>query len=363
MYELDDRVIMTLDAGGTNFVFSAISKGVEVVRPVTIPSVPDNSLACLERIAEGFQRVKEESPVEPSAISFAFPGPADYTHGIIGDLPNFPGFRGGVAMGPYLEAKFGIPVFINNDGNLFAFGEALCGTLPEINAALEKAGSKKRYKNMLGITLGTGFGAGVVTDGRLLTGDNGCGGDVWLMRHPSEPELIVEEGVSIRAVTRSYKLLSGEDRVLTPKDVFEIAKGLKPGDIPSAKKSFASLGRCAAHAIVHALDIVDGIVSIGGGLAGASEFFLPPMIEEMRRTVSTRAGASFPCLEMEVYNLTDPVERAAFLKDETTLVDVPGTGEKVIYETVRKTGVAISSLGASRAIALGAYAYSISMMS
>ena len=363
MYELDDRVIMTLDAGGTNFVFSAISKGVEVVRPVTIPSVPDNSLACLERIAEGFQRVKEESPVEPSAISFAFPGPADYTHGIIGDLPNFPGFRGGVAMGPYLEAKFGIPVFINNDGNLFAFGEARCGTLPEINAALEKAGSKKRYKNLLGITLGTGFGAGVVTDGRLLTGDNGCGGDVWLMRHPSEPELIVEEGVSIRAVTRSYKLLSGEDRVLTPKDVFEIAKGLKPGDIPSAKESFASLGRCAAHAIVHALDIVDGIVSIGGGLAGASEFFLPPMIDEMRRTVSTRAGASFPCLEMEVYNLTDPVERAAFLKDETTLVDVPGTGEKVIYETVRKTGVAISSLGASRAIALGAYAYSISMMS
>ena len=266
-------------------------------------------------------------------------------------------------MGPYLEAKFGIPVFINNDGNLFAFGEALCGTLPEINAALEKAGSKKRYKNLLGITLGTGFGAGVVTDGRLLTGDNGCGGDVWLMRHPSEPELIVEEGVSIRAVTRSYKLLSGEDRVLTPKDVFEIAKGLKPGDIPAAKESFASLGRCAAHAIVHALDIVDGIVSIGGGLAGASEFFLPPMIDEMRRTVSTRAGASFPCLEMEVYNLTDPAERAAFLKDETTLVDVPGTGEKVIYETVRKTGVAISSLGASRAIALGAYAYSISMMS
>lgn len=363
MFEHDDRVIMTLDAGGTNFVFSAIAKGEEVVRPITIPSVPNDSLACLERIAEGFRKVKAESPDEPSAISFAFPGPADYAHGIIGDLPNFPGFRGGVPMGPYLESVFNIPVFINNDGNLFAFGEALCGTLPEINASLEKAGSKKRYKNLLGITLGTGFGAGVVTDGRLLTGDNGCGGDVWLMRHPTEPELIVEEGVSIRAVTRSYKLLSGDDSSLTPKDVFEIAKGLRPGNIPAAKESFASLGRCAAHGIVHALDIVDGIVVIGGGLSGASEFFLPPMIEEMRRRVSTRAGASFPCLEMEVYNLTDPNERAAFLKDETTLIDVPGTGEKVLYETVRKTGVAISSLGASRAIALGAYAYSISMMS
>lgn len=363
MNEKTNRVIMTLDAGGTNFVFSAMEDGREILRPKTIPAVSDNSQACLELIAEGFSSVKKKCPTEPVAISFAFPGPADYEHGIIGDLPNFPGFRGGVALGPYLENRFKIPVFINNDGNLFALGEAAFGLLPEINAELEAAGSEKRYKNLLGITLGTGFGAGVVTDGRLLTGDNGCGGDVWLMRHPTEPELIVEEGVSIRAVTRSYKLLSGDDSSLTPKDVFEIAKGLRPGNIPAAKESFASLGRCAAHGIAHALDIVDGIVVIGGGLSGASEFFLPPMIEEMRRKVSTRAGASFPCLEMEVYNLTDPNERAAFLKDETTLIDVPGTGEKVLYETVRKTGVAISSLGASRAIALGAYAYSISMMS
>lgn len=363
MYEHDDRVIMTLDAGGTNFVFSAIARGVEVVRPITIPAVPDDSQACLERIAEGFRRVKEESPAEPSAISFAFPGPADYAHGIIGDLPNFPGFKGGVPMGPYLESVFGIPVFINNDGNLFAFGEALCGTLPEINAALEKTGSTKRYKNLLGITLGTGFGAGVVTDGRLLTGDNGCGGDVWLMRHPTEPELISEEGVSIRAVKRSYRLLSGDDAVLTPKDIYEIAKGLRPGNMAAAQESFAALGRCAANAIIHALDIVDGIVVIGGGLSGASEFFLPPMIEEMRGRVSTRAGASFPCLEMDVFDLSDPAQMAAFLKDETTLVEVPGTGEKVLYETVKKTGVAISSLGASKAIALGAYAYSISMIS
>ena len=74
MFEHDDRVVMTLDAGGTNFVFSAIAKGEEVVRPITIPSVPDDSLACLERIVEGFRRVKAESPVEPSAISFAFAG-------------------------------------------------------------------------------------------------------------------------------------------------------------------------------------------------------------------------------------------------------------------------------------------------
>ena len=52
----------------------------------------------------------------PVAISFAFPGPADYKRGIIGDLGNLPSLRGGIALGPMLEAEFGIPVFINNGG-------------------------------------------------------------------------------------------------------------------------------------------------------------------------------------------------------------------------------------------------------
>jgi len=50
--------------------------------------------------------VKENCPAPPAAISFAFLGPADYPNGIIGDLHNLPGFRGGVALGPMLEEKF-----------------------------------------------------------------------------------------------------------------------------------------------------------------------------------------------------------------------------------------------------------------
>ena len=103
-------------------------------------------------------------------------------------------------MGPYLEEKFGIPVFINNDGDLFAYGEALTGALPEVNLRLEKAGSMKRYKNLLGVTLGTGFGAGVVINGDLLMGDNAAGGDIWCFRNKKHQQYIVEESVSIRAV-------------------------------------------------------------------------------------------------------------------------------------------------------------------
>ena len=108
--------------------------------------------------------MKKLLPEPPVAISFAFPGPADYKNGIIGDLPNFPAFRGGVALGPFLQKHFDIPVYINNDGDLFAYGEALAGALPELNAAIKAAGGTKQYKNLLGITFGTGFGGGVVVD-------------------------------------------------------------------------------------------------------------------------------------------------------------------------------------------------------
>ncbi|MDE5701558.1 MAG: ROK family protein, partial [Bacteroides sp.] len=125
MYRHDQRTVMTLDAGGTNFVFSAIRGNQDIVIPVCYPAVSDDLEGCLNVLLQGFSRVKEQLHDAPVAISFAFPGPADYKNGVIGDLPNFSVFRGGVALGAFLEEKFGIPVFINNDGNLFAYGEAL----------------------------------------------------------------------------------------------------------------------------------------------------------------------------------------------------------------------------------------------
>ena len=179
----DPRIVMTLDAGGTNFRFSAIRGGKPVTQTVAMPSNGDDLPRCLANIVEGFTRVKQQCPEPPVAISFAFPAPADYPHGIIGDLYNLPGFRGGVALGPMLEEKFGIPSFINNDGDLFVYGEAIAGFLPYVNGLLEQAGSPKRYKNLFGVTLGTGFGGGIVRDGELFIGDKSMGGEVWLLRN------------------------------------------------------------------------------------------------------------------------------------------------------------------------------------
>src|SRR5690554_6347544 len=234
MLDKDKKTVLTLDAGGTSFVFSAIANNNEVVEPISYPAYPADLKKCLNSIVAGFRQVMEKLGSNPAAISFAFPGPADYLNGIIGDLPNFPAFRGGVALGPFLEEKFGLPVYINNDGNLFAYGEAIAGALPSINGELESMGNPKRYKNLLAVTIGTGFGGGVVIDGNLLLGDNGCGGDVWLSANKYDTTLLAEEGVSIRAVKRVYRELSGEKTDYAPKEIFEIAEGTRDGDRKAA---------------------------------------------------------------------------------------------------------------------------------
>lgn len=361
MLENDTRTVLTLDAGGTNLIFSAIAGNREVVEPVHFHSVPDDLGRMLSTLVEGFRAVKRQLSEAPVAISFAFPGPADYAHGIIGDLPNFPAFRGGVALGPYLERCFGIPVFINNDGNLFAYGEAICGALPEVNALLAEAGSTKRYRNLLGVTLGTGFGAGVVIDGRLLTGDNGCGGDVWVFRNKRHAGMICEESVSIRAVRRVYGELTGEDAsVLTPRDICEIADGLRDGDRDAAKESFRQFGEVAGDVISQALTVVDGIVVLGGGLTGAARHFMPALLQEMRGDIGTFAGERFPRLQMHAYDLDNPGERADFVREKSLMVGVPESDVRVRYQHLRQTPILCSKLGASRAISLGAYAYAIS---
>ena len=55
MYTNDNRIVMTLDAGGTNFVFSAIQGGKEIADPVVLPACADCLDKCLGNLVEGFK--------------------------------------------------------------------------------------------------------------------------------------------------------------------------------------------------------------------------------------------------------------------------------------------------------------------
>ena len=360
-YRLDKRVVMTLDAGGTNSVFSAYRGNEQILADIVLPTYAEDLDKCLSTLVEGFSQVKNKLQVPPVAISFAFPGPADYPNGIIGDLPNLPAFRGGVALGPMLADKFELPVFINNDGDLYAYGEAIAGFLPYVNGLLEKAGSPKRYKNLLGLTLGTGFGAGIARDGNVFLGDNSVAGEIWLLRNKLNPETNIEEHVSIRALRRFYAHGAGirEEEAPSPKEMFEIATGRGGGNKQAAIKAFREMAEAAGDAISNAITLIDGLVVIGGGLSGASELFLPFIVEEMSSYYDKPDGSKLRRLIANVYNLEDAAQLQKFLQGSTKEIAVPGSSKKVKYDPEMRIGVGISKIGTSKAISIGAYAFAL----
>jgi glucokinase len=360
----DKRIVMTLDAGGTNFHFSAIRGNTVIAGPVMMPSEGDNLDKCLDNIVEGFNQIRNRCPELPVAISFAFPGPADYPNGIIGDLGNLPGFRGGIALGPMLRDLFGIPVFINNDGDLFAYGEAIAGFLPYVNSLLEQAGSPKRYRNLLGVTIGTGFGGGIVLDGQLLSGDNSISGEVWLLRNRLHPKMNAEEGCSIRAVRRVYAENAGIefDAAPEPKDICDIGLGKKPGNQGAAIEAFRQLGVVAGDAMANALTLVDGLAVIGGGIAAAWPLFMPALADELCGYYTDFCGDRFPRLASKAFDLQDTAQINAFLKGEVREIAVPGGDKKIAYDSLQRVGIGLTRLGTSEAVSIGAYAYALNRL-
>lgn len=357
----DKRTVMTLDAGGTNFVFSAIQAGKEIVKPVHMSAKADNLEQVLKNIVDGFRKIESQLLTKPFAISFAFPGPADYPKGIIGDLGNLPLFRGGVALGPMLENEFSVPVYINNDGDLFAYGEAIAGLLPEINSSLEKAGSPKQFKNLFGVTFGTGFGGGLVVNGNLFLGDNSAGAEIWTTRSRLLPECFAEEGIAIRAIKRVYAQLTGipENESPEPKDIFLIAKDQLPGNKNAALEAWKQFAVNAGDALANVVTLLDCIVVIGGGLAGAADVFLPQLVEAMNCPIQTLNGNKISRTELKVFNFENNVEKELFLNGKVNEIKVPGSDRKIRYDSLQRTAVGITRLGTSEAVALGAYAFAL----
>ncbi len=355
----DRRIVMTLDAGGTSLRFDAI-RGGELLAPCTLPTDPDHLDVCLARIVEGFERVRASLPEPPAAISFGFPGPADYPRGIVEALPNFPAFRGGVALGPMLEDRFGLPVFVNNDASLFVLGEAIAGFLPYVNRLLAEAGSERRYRHLFGVTLGTGFGGGFVIDGQLLVGDNSTAGEAWLLRNIDDPEQHVEEAASIRAVRRVFAEVAEVplESVPEPRWIHAMALGRAPGDARAAREAFRRLGRAAGDAIAQALTLFDGLAVIGGGIAEARELFMPALVGAMNGVYHVRPGTQRRLIP-HAFDIDDADQRADFLRGKVRTIAVPGSARSVTYDALPRTAVGISRLGTSRAVAIGAYALAL----
>ncbi len=358
---MSNNVIYTLDAGGTGFKFSAMKDAIELFEPFTIPSASPDLVGVLQKILTGFQQVEGKCGLPPTAISFCFPGPADYPNGIIGDLENLPTFRGGVALKQMLENVFHVPVFINNDGDLFAYGEALGGMLPEVNQLLAQQGNPKRYKNLLGVTLGTGFGGGIVIDKTLLNGDNSAGGEINRFRNILYPTTSAEDSVSIRGVRRVYARDAGIpfEEAPQPFDIYQIAMDMKPGNKDAALKAWDEFSTVLADVLANAVSLTDSLIVIGGGLSGAWPVFMPMLIEKMNAPFTDLSGHQVSRMETYAYNLMDDEDRIRFTGKMGLMVKVPFSDQQVWYDPTKRVGVGVTKLGTSSAVSVGAYAYAM----
>jgi glucokinase len=95
-----------------------------------------------------------------SGIGFCVPSIVDVDTGVVYSVVNIPSWRE-VPLKEELEHRYGVRSFINNDANAFAVGELYFG-------------KGRGHRNLVGIVIGTGLGAGVIINGRLYSGTN-CG--------------------------------------------------------------------------------------------------------------------------------------------------------------------------------------------
>lgn len=152
-------MILGVDIGGTNICFGLAENG-KLVRLESVPSffreaTLEDTLTYLSEQIERFV------PAGLERIGIGVPSVVDLKQGVVYDTVNIPSWQE-VPLKAYLEDRFHIPVAINNDANCFTMGAY--GMYP----------ADEKPEVLVGITLGTGVGIGIVDRGRLFCGAT-CG--------------------------------------------------------------------------------------------------------------------------------------------------------------------------------------------
>ena len=347
----DPRLVMTLDAGGSSFRFTALQGGRPIVEPLHLPTYGDDLYRSLATLRQGFETILGQLSSPPVAISFAFPGPASYEDGVIGDLTNLPGYRGGVALGAYLEDAFGLPVIIGNDADLFTLGESLGGMLPAMQAGMADRPARSVPHHLFGITLGTGCGGGFAIRGRLHRGDNGQSSEIWQMHDHHQTDRVIEECLSIRGIRRLFAdaaQISLHDTPM-PAELSRLAEYGSKDQQAAARQAWDFFGTTLGDVMADVMAVLDTSIVIGGGLSGAYPWFAPAALTRLRLRSPAR-----PVCDLETSE-----GWKEFVDSPRTTVAVPGSSRTVSYASRPALGVGRTRMGTSHAIWFGAYAMAL----
>jgi len=249
-----------IDIGGTKTVCAVF--GPEG-KPLGLTRVPTHAEAgpdeLLDWIARAFHEAVKNSGVDLSLVrrvGVGVPTTLDYESGCIDPSPNLPTLSEFPLAGE-LSGRLGMTVRLENDAGCFALGEAAVGAAAGAN-------------DCCGITLGTGFGLGVIIDRKLRRGAHGAAGEVW--RCPFAGD-IFESRVSGTAISRHYKEMSGLEL-----EGAAVASRARQGEA-AAREVFRSFGADLGQGLSWLINLLDPqVVVLGGSAAESWDLFHVPML-------------------------------------------------------------------------------------
>ncbi len=277
-----------VDIGGTKLLAGAVDRELGVSGCVRRRAPAEDVEALLGAVTEAVAEVREAAGARALAVGFGVPGLVEASGRIAvsgGHLP-----IAGLGFGVVMAERVGLPVFVDNDGNLALVAE-------------HRHGAARGARDALMLTLGTGIGGGVVIDGRLYRGSGRAAGELGhMVVWPDGPECgpgcpsrgCLEAVASGTALARAARRAAAErpdcglgralaaGRVLDGALVSELAGA---GDA-SALAVLEEIGRWLGLGLVNLVNIFNPeVIVVGGGVSGAGELLLGPA----RTVVAERA--------------------------------------------------------------------------
>jgi len=276
--------VIGVDLGGTKVAVGRVRDGeVEALAKHTVPARESRD-AVLGVVIEA---IVEVLTPEVSAIGCGVPSVVDVAEGVVREVGNIPSWKA-VPLRDELEEHLGLPAVIDNDANAFALGEFVFG-----------AGRGRRH--LVGMTLGTGLGTGVVMDGRLLHGAN-CGvGELGKTAHKGR---MLQGWCASPYFEREWGVDGGE-----------LHRRAREGD-ETALRAFDAYGEELSAAVALALYAYDPeVVVLGGSIARAFDLFE----DALRRGLT---GFAYPHIVERVEIVPSELEHAAVLGAAALCCDI-----------------------------------------
>ena len=263
------KLAIGVDLGGTKVAAGVFDEtGARTGDLVTLPAAAEGpASATRDNLLESIRRAAAGAgvPIERLiGVGIGAPGPLDPRAGVILQTPNLPNLRD-YPLVETVAGEFDTRVALSYDGNCFALAEAAFG-------------AGRGQSIVLGVTLGTGCGIGIVINGQVLEGPRACAAEVYRAEVEGLSYDAVVSGTGLRRLWR--------ERVGSEVDGAEITRRADTGD-EDALSVFGAFADSAALGLGNFAALLDpGVVVIGGSVASAWRHFGDRLDKRLRRYVA-----------------------------------------------------------------------------